>query len=254
VEYELELPTDKREQVEMLEGILIERATGSYPDNKIYQALRRPLLGDQAFKERLPQFVRTHRTLDAFWGWIKIQADTYAERRTLISNGFNKIVEYIENGRAEPSDSPIDLALSALSIQEVRSLWDKAILRRESDPEGAITIARTLIESVCKQILEQYEVSYSDKEELPKLYRKTAQQLNLSPEQHTEEIFKSILSGAFTMVNGLGTLRNKLSDSHGRAGVKASVKPSKRHATLAVNLAGTISSFLVETYLNNKDQ
>jgi hypothetical protein len=39
-----------------------------------------------------------------------------------------------------------------------------------------------------------------------------------------------------TLVNGLGTLRNRLSDSHGRGGKR--VKPSPRHASLAVNTAG----------------
>jgi len=53
------------------------------------------------------------------------------------------------------------------------------------------------------------------------------------------------------MVNGLGTLRNKLSDSHGRGG-KSPVRPSERHANLAVNTAGAIATFLVETHLNNK--
>jgi hypothetical protein len=50
-----------------------------------------------------------------------------------------------------------------------------------------------------------------------------------------------------TLVNGIGTLRNRLSDSHGRGGKP--VKPSPRHASLAVNTAGAIATFLVETHL-----
>ncbi len=41
--------------------------------------------------------------------------------------------------------------------------------------------------------------------------------LNLAPEQHHEDLFKRILGGCQTVVTGLGTLRNKMSDAHGRA-------------------------------------
>ncbi|WP_271606723.1 abortive infection family protein [Bradyrhizobium sp. CCBAU 11434] len=52
------------------------------------------------------------------------------------------------------------------------------------------------------------------------------------------------------LVNGIGTLRNRLSDSHGRGGKP--VKPSSRHASLAANTAGAIATFLVETHLDRK--
>ncbi len=74
----------------------------------------------------------------------------------------------------------------------------------------------------------------------------TAKVLNLAPDQHTEEPIKAILGGAMTLVNGIGTLRNRLSDSHGRGGKP--VRPSARHAKLAVNLAGALATFLVETF------
>jgi len=57
-----------------------------------------------------------------------------------------------------------------------------------------------------------------------------------------------ILGGAMNLVNGIGTLRNRMSDAHGRGG-KMPVKPLPRHASLAVNTAGAIATFLVETYL-----
>jgi hypothetical protein len=47
-------------------------------------------------------------------------------------------------------------------------------------------------------------------------------------------------------VEGLGAIRNKLSDAHGTG--KNSFKPKERHAELAVNLAGTMSMFLIKTY------
>jgi len=124
--------------------------------------------------------------------------------------------------------------------------WDKALKRRAEDPEAAITSARTLVETVCKYILDSLKIEYEDSLELPKLYKLTAQQLNLAPEQHHEAIFKQILGGCQTVIEGLGALRNKLSDAHGKSITQ--VKPSSRHAELAVNLAGSMSVFLLETF------
>lgn len=81
---------------------------------------------------------------------------------------------------------------------------------------------------------------------LSELYKLTATGINLAPEQHNEQIFKQILGGCSGIVNGLGTLRNKLGDAHGVNGKP--VRPSPRHAILAVNLAGAMSSFLLETH------
>ncbi len=53
------------------------------------------------------------------------------------------------------------------------------------------------------------------------------------------------------LVNGLGTLRNRLSDAHAQGG-KAPVRPSERHAKLAVNMAGAMAKLMVETYQEQK--
>ncbi len=45
---------------------------------------------------------------------------------------------------------------------------------------------------------------------------------------------------------GLGSMRNKLSDSHGKGASQP--KPKTRHAELAVNLAGTMANFLIQTF------
>jgi hypothetical protein len=63
-------------------------------------------------------------------------------------------------------------------------------------------------------------------------------------------VSKQILGGCSAIVNGLGTLRNKLGDAHGKGA--SPVKPSARHAELAVNLAGTTALFLIQTYEANK--
>jgi hypothetical protein len=95
--------------------------------------------------------------------------------------------------------SPIEIPLPAqgkLDTPFISAAWRKALERRHDDPEGAITAARTLLESVCKHILDELGVAYGDNADLPKLYGLTSTELNLAPSQHTEEAFKKILGGA----------------------------------------------------------
>ncbi|WP_296744845.1 abortive infection family protein [Mesorhizobium sp.] len=245
---ETELPSIPMERVSMVESILIDCATGGSSQNDIYEHLRREFVQNEEFKPLLPAFVRTHRNLTSFWGWIKHQVGTYAERRQIIAAGFTPLMDHLEGKGSAPGDKLVSEALETFDAEGVHAVWNKALARRSSDPEGAITIARTLLETVCKRILDECSISYTDKEDLPKLYQMAAKALNLAPDQHSEEPIKAILGGAMNLVNGIGTLRNRLSDSHGRGG-RLPVKPSARHASLAVNTAGAVAMFLVETYV-----
>lgn len=148
-------------------------------------------------------------------------------------------------------DSPIELELDPQNLDDnlVHESWRKALERRHTDPEGAITAARTLLESVCKHILDERGVDYADQDNLPKLYGAAARELNLAPSQHTEDAFKKILGGAEAIVNGLANIRNKLGDAHGQG--KRPVRPKPRHAELAVNMAGSVAAFLLATFDGN---
>ena len=114
-------------------------------------------------------------------------------------------------------------------------------------------LARTLLETVTKRILDEHSLGYGENDDLPKLYGKAAAALNLAPSQHSEEPIKRILGGVMTLVIGIGTLRNRLSDSHGRGGALR-VRPSQRHANLAVNASGAVATFLVETHRESREK
>ncbi|MBY3093331.1 abortive infection family protein [Rhizobium laguerreae] len=145
----------------------------------------------------------------------------------------------------QPADRLVSEALTSFDEAGVHAVWQRAVARRETDPEGAITLARTLIETVCKHIIDGSSETYNETDELPRLYRIAAGCLNLAPDKHTEDTFKRILGGCQTIVEGLGAIRNKLSDAHGRG--PKTLRASGRHAALAVNLAGAMAMFLVET-------
>ncbi len=236
------------DKVRQLRDIFIERATGGDPSDPEYRKLRLELLRDSAIRERLPQFVRNCDELSKFGAFIKANFDTYQDRRRFIGEEFAALIASLEDNIivAQPADDDISAIIINFDTEYVHIAWQKALERRNHDPEAAITMARTLIESVCKHILDEAGISHSEKDDLPKLYHETAKQLNLAPEQHQEKVFKQILGGCRSVIQGLGTLRNQLSDAHGKG--KQAIKPSLRHAALAVNLAGSMAAFLVATW------
>ena len=247
-----DLPESLIERVKMLEGILIAAATGGDFENDLYESLRQEVMNNSEIKSLVPSFVRTNRKLSAFWPFIRHEDSSYAGRRQFIHQAFNALIDRLENSDRSPGDTVISDALKSFDPEGVHAMWLKALDRRANDPEGAITIARTLLETVIKRILDELQQDYSDKDDLPKLYGKVATTLNLAPNQHSQEAIRAILGGATNLVNGIGTLRNRLSDSHGRGG-RLPVRPSPRHASLSVNLAGAVATFLVETHLDRLD-
>ena len=131
--------------------------------------------------------------------------------------------------------------------EAVRRSWDAALAKVVSDPEGAITAARTTLESVCKHICDERGEAHDDSGDLSRLYKAAATSMQIAPDQHTEQILKQILTGVTTVVSGLAGMRNALSDSHGRG--KLGVRPAPRHAKLAVNVGFAVAGFLIDTHL-----
>lgn len=233
-------------QLETLQNMMIGIATGGSDNEEEFKKLRADLLSIGEIKDLIPDFVKTNRTIGQFWQFIKFKFPTYAERKKFIWDEFALVLDYVENKKSGVGEKSITDKIDKFNQSYINAEWLKALERKTDDPEGAITTARTLIETTCKLILDNLNVTYKDDIELPKLYRLTAENLNLAPDQHTEQIFKQILGGCQTVVEGLGALRNKLSDSHGKKATQ--VRPTSRHSELAVNLAGTMTTFLLETY------
>lgn len=241
-----ELKTDL-ERAEFLQSIVRTVATSGGYDDPDYKLLRRYFIEKPELSEVIPSFIRTSRDTPQFWSFIKNKLRTYQERREFIWSEFAPLMDLLEGKDFKPSDLTISDGLKSFNEDGIHAIWSKALERRKTDPEGAITMARTLMESVCKHILDSSDVVYEkDKIELPDLYKLTSKELNIAPSQHTEDIFKQILGGVSSVVNGLGALRNRLGDAHGKG--KAQIRPAQRHAQLAVNLAGATALFLIETW------
>ncbi len=235
------------EQARSLENLLIAACEGETSSVGFYQELRTELMQNPVLRPLLPEFVRTCRDLQHFWGYIKSVSPQWAPRRHHVREAMTPLFNHLEGANSAPVDNVASDVLQKFDADGVHAVWQKALSRRHTDPDGAITSARTLLETVCKRVLDEAGETYSEKDDLPALYRAVSLKLSIAPSQHTEDAFKRILGGAVSVVEGLGSLRNKIGDAHGQ-GVKR-VRPSARHAQLAVNLAGAMATFVVETWI-----
>lgn len=170
------------EKLETFQNMLISysRYESAKVDPVEFKSLRDELLHDQAVKDRLPRFVRTNRDFTQFWGFIKHQSPSYEGRCQYICSEFAPLLDFVEHS-GSPADEGVSETLSRFDAEHVHQVWTRALERRMDDPEGAITSARTLLETVCKHILDESAVQYDDGADLPKLYRVTAEALELAP-------------------------------------------------------------------------
>ena len=239
------------ELAQYLQNILIDRSTNGPINNEDYSILRKHFLDNPITKRLLPSWILQNRNLSQFWNYIQPKFPSYKERRQFIWQEFIPLLDYLESNRVNPIDSSVSEVLEKLNEDSVNLAWKKALERRTTDPEGAITMAKSMVESVCKLILDDLKIQYSNSADLPQLYHLVSEALNLSPNQHLENEFKKILGSCNTIINSLATLRNSLGDAHGKG--RKPVKPAPRHSALAVNLAGSVSLFLVETWEKAKN-
>jgi hypothetical protein len=115
-------------------------------------------------------------------------------------------------------------------------------------PDFAFDLAKTLVETICKTILEDIGRPADPNWDAPRIMRETTTYLSLIPRNHpapsrTRDSIAKTLNGLHTTVRGLCELRNDFGiASHGRDGFSARL--DLRQATLAAQAADTIVSFL----------
>lgn len=96
------------DKVSYLVNLLTARATGLASDSSEFEILRHQLLSNPAVAALLPQWLRQHRSLDSFWGFIKTKFGTYAERRNFLSEEFTPALDALEFGQSfQPGASSV---------------------------------------------------------------------------------------------------------------------------------------------------
>lgn len=138
----------------------------------------------------------------------------------------------------------------ALDLDSVHKDFERALTEADSDPADAITAACSTVESVCKCILDEMGQPYPTSKDIKGLVGEVAKHLNLSPgrddlPKEWEHDIRTILSGLFNVIAGIGSLRTHAGDAHGKG--KRPVPADARIARLAIHAASTVSLFFIET-------
>lgn len=137
--------------------------------------------------------------------------------------------------------------LDSLDFDSVEKDFERALNEAESDPEDAVTSACSTVESVCKCILDEMGVPYPSKQDIKHLFKAVQENLDLSPTRpEIEEDIKRILGALINVASGIGSLRTKSGDAHGRG--KKSHRIDARISRLAIHSASTLTHFLIETW------
>lgn len=224
---------------------------GSEPE---YQLARRRIMEDPACKRLLPDFVRFSNdaaSVQSALSSVASGSGSWAIRRSHVIESFKPLLTFLETGGGA-ADATITNGLQTYDAPAVQAVWGKALERRVTDPEGAVTAASTLLEEVCKHIIEDSGARWETKWNVPKLYSEAAKVLKLASSQHQEDVLKTILGNCQSIVQNIGSLRNKGGDAH--AGGRSRVLFKPRHAALTVNLAGAMALFLIETWQARIDE
>ena len=152
--------------------------------------------------------------------------------------------------RANILDGPI----FEIIAQQVGAIEDAI----ERVPDFAFDLAKTLVESVCKTILEDIGHPAEPSWDAPRIMKQTMTYLAVLPPGHpnaakARDSITKTLNGLHTTLRGLCELRNDYGlSSHGRDGFSARL--DLRHATLAAQAADTIVSFLYRIHRDARMQ
>ena len=105
-----EFLTTEFEKANYLLNLLVSRATGSASEPGEYESLRQELLSNPQIAVKMPSWVKTNRSLDSFWNFIKQKYSTYAERRTYLSEEFTPLLDTLEFGtiNSPQSSQPVN--------------------------------------------------------------------------------------------------------------------------------------------------
>lgn len=127
----------------------------------------------------------------------------------------------------------------------------------ESAPHIAIGKAKELLETTCKQVLEERGIQYAKDLDFNQLVKKAREAVGLTPESVSDDspakaIAGRILGNLGQIAHGMSELRNLYGDGHGKSASFVSLPP--RYARLAVGTATAAARFIWETHIETQSK
>ena len=187
---------------------------------------------------------------DFWWG----SSSRYNEKYAKLYQKCKEVVDRLEGSIVVITQTAEELKMKFSSEYLSRQI-DLMVKMQVSDPTNAIGMAKELIESCCKTILDEKGIAYTKNDDVPQLADKTMDALNLLPAnvQPTDrgaDAIKAVLGNLRAIPTKLAEIRNPFGSGHGKS---ASFKGLEvRHAKLAVGSSITFVDFVWSTYEASK--
>lgn len=125
----------------------------------------------------------------------------------------------------------------------------------DGEPGEAIALAKEIVESCCKLILDDRKVVYPPNSDIPELLKLLRKEIRIMPEGIEEnakgaEQIRDILTSLGKIAHSLAPLRNAYGKGHGRGRDFQGLQP--RHARLAIGAASTFVDFVLDRHLTKR--
>ena len=157
----------------------------------------------------------------------------------------------ISDGSSAPSRSLAEL-IKGRDIPTIDAEFNRALTNVTSQPREAVSAACNILESIFKVYIADENLEMPQKQDLSNVWKVVRADLGFKPGILEDTDLKKILSGMFSVIDGIGALRTHASSAHGQGRTAYSLKP--RHARLAIHSAHTIALFVLETWDERKGE
>lgn len=156
---------------------------------------------------------------------------------------------YITDGSSLASIS-LQEAIKELNFPAVDMEFTRALENVERDPREAVSAACNILESTFKIFIADENLPAPSKQDLQGLWKVVRDKLGMDTKTVEDDDLRKILSGLYTLTEGIGALRTHASSAHGAGRKIYNLKP--RHARLAIHSAHTLVLYILESWMDMK--
>ncbi|PWD64908.1 MULTISPECIES: abortive infection family protein [Pectobacterium] len=186
------------------------------------------------------------------YSWEKNKSD-FIEKMTDLLGRYG--LRYMTGGHISDGASITSISLKEAigkrNIPAVEMEFSRALENIHTDPREAVSAACNIMESTFKVYIADEKLQAPAKQDLQGLWKVVRDSLGLDTKAIEDEDLKRILSGLYSLTDGIGALRTHASSAHGAGRKIYNLKP--RHARLAINAAHTLTMFILESWDEKKN-
>ena len=124
-------------------------------------------------------------------------------------------------------------------IPAIEAEFNRALENVNSEPREAVSAACNILESIFKVYISDEGLIAPQKQDLQGVWKVVKADLGFDPSRLEDDDLKKILSGIFSIVDGIGAFRTHASSAHGQGRNLYNLEP--RHARLAIHSAHTLA-------------